>query len=196
MFYPHPDLRYPISNQWPLWQIVLVALLLAAVSGLALVRLRREPWFATGWFWYLGTLVPVIGIVQVGGQAMADRYTYMPLIGVFICLVWGAAEWGRVRGEGRGAKGEGHFPHPGPARPAAALPLTSATARSSKFDVQRSTFGVQGPSRARGMALAMAGVLVLGACVVLTRTQVGYWRNESILFAARPGGHPEQPHGT
>ena len=46
-------------------------------------------WLATGWFWYLGTLVPVIGLVQVGAQAMADRYTYIPSIGLFIAVVWG-----------------------------------------------------------------------------------------------------------
>jgi protein O-mannosyl-transferase len=93
VFYPHPDLRYPISTQWPGWQIALAALLLAAVSTQALRWLRREPWFATGWFWFLGTLIPAIGIVQAGGQALADRYTYIPLIGLFISLAWGAAEW-------------------------------------------------------------------------------------------------------
>jgi Flp pilus assembly protein TadD len=59
---------------------------------MALRRLRPEPWLAVGWFWFLGTLAPVIGLIQVGGQAMADRYTYIPLIGVFIAVVWTAAE--------------------------------------------------------------------------------------------------------
>jgi len=90
VFYPHPDIRYPISHQWADWKIALAALLLIALSAWALFRARRQPWFAVGWFWYLGTLVPVIGIIQVGGQALADRYTYIPLIGVFICLAWGA----------------------------------------------------------------------------------------------------------
>ena len=53
---------------------------------------RRYPYLAVGWLWYLGTLVPVIGLVQVGGQAMADRYTYVPLIGLFIIVAWGAYE--------------------------------------------------------------------------------------------------------
>lgn len=60
-----------------------------AISLLALAMLRRRPYFSVGWFWYLGTLVPVIGLVQVGGQSMADRYTYMPIVGIFIIFSWG-----------------------------------------------------------------------------------------------------------
>jgi tetratricopeptide (TPR) repeat protein len=92
VFYPHPDTRYPVSHQWPAWGIAAGVLLLGAISWFALRRIRRQPWLAVGWFWFLGTLVPVIGLVQVGGQAMADRYTYIPLIGIFICVVWSAAE--------------------------------------------------------------------------------------------------------
>ena len=91
VFYPHPALHHPAPNQWPLWQVAIAGLLLLAISAAAFLCRRRQPWFVTGWFWYLGTLVPVIGIIQVGDQAMADRYTYVPLIGIFICLVWGAA---------------------------------------------------------------------------------------------------------
>ena len=92
VFYPHPATRYPVSHQWPAWAIAAGVLLLAAASWFALGRLRRQPWLAVGWFWFLGTLVPVIGLIQVGGQAMADRYTYIPLIGIFILIVWAAAE--------------------------------------------------------------------------------------------------------
>ena len=56
---------------------------------LALVARHRAPFVAVGWFWYLGTLVPVIGLLQVGGQALADRYTYVPLIGIFVVVAWG-----------------------------------------------------------------------------------------------------------
>ena len=55
--------------------------------------IKKAPYFAVGWFWYLGTLVPVIGIVQVGGQAMADRYAYVPLIGIFIIVAWGLPDF-------------------------------------------------------------------------------------------------------
>lgn len=100
VFYPHPALRYPHSHQWPAGALVAAALLLAAISLLAVLWRKRRPWLAVGWLWYLGTLVPVIGIVQVGRQGMADRYSYIPLIGIFICLVWGTVEaWGVGRGK-------------------------------------------------------------------------------------------------
>ncbi len=80
---------------WPSWQVGLAALALV-VATVAVVRLaRRRPYFAVGWFWYLGMLVPVIGLVQVGMQTMADRYTYIPLIGVFIVLAWGGWDLAR-----------------------------------------------------------------------------------------------------
>jgi protein O-mannosyl-transferase len=91
VYYPHPDIRYPESHQWPFWALVLSALGLAAVSLAAIIRRRTLPWLVTGWFWFLGMLVPVIGFVQAGTFGMADRYTYLPLIGLFICIVWGAA---------------------------------------------------------------------------------------------------------
>jgi Tfp pilus assembly protein PilF len=67
-------------------------LFLAMATVFATMVRRRFPYLFTGWFWFLGTLVPVIGIVKVGSQAMADRYTYIPLIGIFIMLVWGLSE--------------------------------------------------------------------------------------------------------
>ena len=112
IFYQHPNVRYfaphhdalhPASDQWPGWEIGAAALLLALISLGALLRLKRQPWFATGWFWYLGTLVPVIGIIQVGAQAMADRYTYIPLIGIFLCFVWGGADFFTGRRSGPAA---------------------------------------------------------------------------------------------
>lgn len=77
---------YPMPTEFPVWKVAGAALLLAALTVLALLARR----YATvGWLWFLGTLVPVIGIVQVGGQAMADRYTYLPSIGLFLIAVWG-----------------------------------------------------------------------------------------------------------
>ena len=87
VFYPHPNL--PGGVPWSVWQIA-GALLLVAGSLAAVVVWRRERWLAVGWLWFLGTLVPVIGWVQAGHQAMADRYTYFPSIGLAIVLVFGA----------------------------------------------------------------------------------------------------------
>jgi hypothetical protein len=92
VLYPHPALHYPVSEHWPGWEILAGGLLLLAISALCICQLRRRPWLAVGWFWYLGTMVPVIGLVQVGDQAMADRYTYIPMIGPVISLVWLLAE--------------------------------------------------------------------------------------------------------
>jgi tetratricopeptide (TPR) repeat protein len=80
---------YPHQRLFAWWEIAGAALLLLAVTGLAVRASNRHPWFPVGWFWFLGTLVPVIGIVQVGSQAMADRYTYLPSIGLFVAVAWG-----------------------------------------------------------------------------------------------------------
>jgi tetratricopeptide (TPR) repeat protein len=81
---------YPLPPSIPLWKAALAAALLAALTALALARLRRAPWLAVGWLWFAGMLAPVSGLVQVGRQAMADRYTYLPSIGLFIAVVWSA----------------------------------------------------------------------------------------------------------
>ena len=87
-FYPSP---YRMDQVYPAG--LLAGLLLIAITVLVLALARRAPYLTVGWFWYLGTLVPVIGVVQViGGHGMADRYTYVPLIGLFIALVWGVME--------------------------------------------------------------------------------------------------------
>ena len=81
VIYPHPGMP-------PEWRIMIAGILLAGITGLTLKFAKSKPWFIIGWLWFLGTLVPVIGLVQVGTQAIADRYTYMPLIGLFIMLAW------------------------------------------------------------------------------------------------------------
>jgi protein O-mannosyl-transferase len=81
VFYPHPSAG--IAG----WKIVVSAVVLLAITVIVIL-LRRRRYLLAGWLWYLGVLVPVIGFVQVGTQAMADRYTYIPLTGVFIMLVW------------------------------------------------------------------------------------------------------------
>ncbi len=84
VLYPHP------RDSLPLWQVILAILFLAALSALAWVSRRKYPWAAVGWLWYLGMLVPMIGVFQVGNQARADRYTYLPQIGLYIIVTWSA----------------------------------------------------------------------------------------------------------
>ena len=91
LFYP-ADLAvyYPYSKNLWTWQAAVSVLTLAAISALCVWQYKRRPFLIVGWLWFLGTLVPVIGIVQVGSQSLADRYTYIPYFGLFIMLVWGA----------------------------------------------------------------------------------------------------------
>jgi Flp pilus assembly protein TadD len=83
---------YPFSRPLPEWWVVGSLLGFLAMSIAAIRAGRRYPYVAVGWLWYVGTLVPVIGIIQVGSQAMADRYTYVPLVGLFIVVAWGAVD--------------------------------------------------------------------------------------------------------
>ena len=83
VFYPHP------FGTLSLWYVFLAALAIAVISFFSIRSFKQHPYVAVGWFWYVGTLIPVIGFIQVGAQAMADRYTYIPLIGLFIIAAWG-----------------------------------------------------------------------------------------------------------
>jgi len=89
LLYPHPNL--PGGTPWQPWQVLASAATLIAVSAAVIIE-RRRPYLAVGWFWFLGTLVPVIGIVQAGTQGIADRYTYVPCIGLTIALAWGGRD--------------------------------------------------------------------------------------------------------
>jgi tetratricopeptide (TPR) repeat protein len=86
VLYPYPKFLMP----WQVWGSVF---LLIAITVAVFMMAKRTPYLATGWLWYAGTLVPVIGILQAGDQAMADRYTYIPLIGLFIMMAWGVPEF-------------------------------------------------------------------------------------------------------
>ena len=90
VLYPHP------MSSLGVWPVVAAAILLLAISALVAENLHRR-YLTVGWLWFLGTLVPMIGLVQVGYQAMADRYAYLPLIGLFIMACWGIADWAEGR---------------------------------------------------------------------------------------------------
>lgn len=85
VFYPYPKIV-----QW--WEFGGAIVFLVLVSFLSIIFIKKRPYLIVGWLWYLGTLVPVVGLVQVGSQSMADRYTYVPLIGIFIMIAWGMPE--------------------------------------------------------------------------------------------------------
>jgi hypothetical protein len=83
---------YPYQKNWPLWFVLTAAVLLLVWSAIVILRARKNPFLFFGWFYFVGTLVPTIGLVQVGPQAMADRYSYLPSIGLFVLIVWGVNE--------------------------------------------------------------------------------------------------------
>jgi hypothetical protein len=126
LIYPHP------GTSLKTWEVLAALVLLLAVTALVL-RERRRRYLLVGWFWFLGTMVPMIGLVQVGEQAMADRYAYLPFIGLFIMICWGVADWAAQR-------------------------KVSAT------------------------VLAGASVVVLVALSVVAYRQLGYWRDNVILW--------------
>ena len=87
MLYPHP------GSSLRLWQVLASLVLLLAISALVIEQRRRRRYLLVGWLWFLGTLVPMIGVVQVGVQAMADRYAYLPFVGLFIMVAWLVSDW-------------------------------------------------------------------------------------------------------
>jgi tetratricopeptide (TPR) repeat protein len=126
VYYPYPD-------RWPATIVCSACLVLLVVSVFAIALRRNHPYLLVGWFWFIGTLAPVIGLVQVGLQAMADRYTYVPSLGIFMMLAWGIHDLS---------------------------------------------------SRWRGKLLkpALAAALVVPLCIVLSRHQIGYWKDSETLF--------------
>lgn len=97
VYYPHPA---SLGKGVPWGEVVLAGSFLVAVTFVSIVCFRRRTYLLAGWLWFLGTLVPVIGLVQVGGQSMADRYTYIPLVGLFMMAAWGT--WDLLPGTRRG----------------------------------------------------------------------------------------------
>jgi len=90
LLYPHPG----VSLNW--WQVAAAALVLLVITAFVVIA-RRHRYLPVGWFWFLGKLVPMLGIVQVGVQAMADRYAYVSFLGLFIMVCWGVADWAEAR---------------------------------------------------------------------------------------------------
>jgi protein O-mannosyl-transferase len=178
---------YPYPPAWPLWQVVAAGGVLLLASGLALwsgrtgsagipagvgptaptpAGCRRSQWrgyVPMGWFWFVGTLVPVIGLIQVGGQSMADRYTYLPLIGLFVLIVWGAADLtASSRHNVNTLERYNGQPAPG-------LVAPQATRLCTGWPWRR-------------LGLGTAALVLLAACALLARRQALCWANSSSLF--------------
>ena len=145
VYYPHPE-------YWPVEEVLLAGVFLSGIFVWFFVLRNRHPFLLMGWLWFLGTLVPVIGLVQVGGQAMADRYLYIPSIGLLVLIIWGAEEiWSATEGnEGKNA-------------------------RIGAFNGASSRLLLRG-------SLTMAELAALVACCVLTRQQLAYWRSSETLW--------------
>jgi len=96
---------YPNHQDKTLWMAALAFIALGAITGLVLLRRDRSPWLAVGWLWFCGAMVPMIGLVQSGGQSMADRFTYLPMIGIVIAAAWSVPQWMFETARGRAMLG-------------------------------------------------------------------------------------------
>jgi len=149
---------YPLPRvQPPVWVWLGALLLLILLPVLGVWRRRTQPWLGVGWLWFFVMILPVSGIVQVGLQSVADRYTYLPSIGLFILAVWGLAE----------LAGNSPAVWAGDPRARAGQPDDSAPAPRVN---------------STGYALAGAGAILVLACVADTRHQLGFWRDDITLF--------------
>jgi protein O-mannosyl-transferase len=175
---------YPYNPKPPVVEIAIAVALAVAVSVLAWRWRERLPWFPVGWLWFLGTLIPVIGIVQVGIQSRADRYTYLPSIGLWVLVVWTAARFAGV-----GA-------------PAGSRPPTATTAGPGgpgdlwvgDGESQRSNAAV--PVGFARILLYLAGAALL-LFVILTRVQLSHWEDTGklMLHTERVAGPSELMRG-
>jgi len=147
VLYPHP-------GDWPLWETLGCGALLLSIFALVVTLGRRRPYLVVGWLWFFGTLIPVVGLIQVGVQSMADRYTYVPIIGLFLMIVWATGDWVLRKRSG--------------------IPA-SAASKSAKGGWD---FGGGRELAACGF---VAGASLL-ACAVLTSRQLTFWRNSEALF--------------
>ncbi len=152
---------YPYAASESPSRVVFSALMLIGLTVLAVRAGTRYAYAPVGWFWYVGTLVPVIGLIQVGSQPMADRYTYLPLIGLFIVVVWGLPDV--MRGFAVRLSG-----------PAAAFALRAQEA--GRYDKS----GPAPAGRYVGYVIAAAAAMI--ACIIVARQQVAVWGNSIDLW--------------
>ena len=157
-FYPHPN------DQLPFWQVLLSIAFLISVSLLAILSRKERPYIFTGWFWYLGMLVPVIGLIEVGEQARADRYTYLPQIGLYILITWGFADLvALIMTHKSGSRSLTSEPQP-----------TTRRSREARAD------GPQGRGYKPLCAAIAAAIIIALSCSAFV--QASYWKNGEMLW--------------
>jgi protein O-mannosyl-transferase len=163
-FYPHPN------DQLPLWQVLLAIAFLIAVSLLAILWRKEQPYIFTGWFWYVGMLVPVIGLVEAGDQGRADRYTYLPQIGLHLLIAWGIADVMTSIMTRRARPQPFTTGRQPPARGARKSPAHSPPARGSK------------PAIRYQALCAVTAVAIIMLLSWRAFVQTSYWKNSEVLW--------------
>ncbi len=177
VFYPHPAARLPIG------EAVAALLILIAISAVAIFRRRRNPYLFVGWFWYLGMLVPVIGLVQVGLQGMADRYAYLPQIGLTIALAWSAAAVEQTfLSTGKKATTVGQT-FLSAERKRAKVGQTFLSAERKRAKVGQTFLSAEKKADYRPWASGVASALVLAGLMACAWRQTSFWRNSETLWA-------------
>jgi tetratricopeptide (TPR) repeat protein len=163
-FYPaNLAVAYPRRNlDLPAWQVAAAAALLAGVTAAALAAGRKYPYGVVGWFWYLGMMLPMIGLVQLGAEAEPDRFTYLPQIGICIALVWAAADATRRVGT---------------------VPIFVAGHHAKRGRHENGTVPLARPRwRLQTAFCGLASAAVLAALAVCAWCQTSYWRNSETLW--------------
>jgi tetratricopeptide (TPR) repeat protein/uncharacterized membrane protein YhaH (DUF805 family) len=163
VFYPHP------SNTLPVWEISLSIVLLLLATAAAITLRRKRPYFFTGWFWYLLMLLPVIGLIQVGSQAHADRYTYLSQIGLYILLAWAITDACTASVSAPNAFGVRRMEPAGAERHRREAERGERAGTSESNALQRRILGVT----------ASVATIVLAWCAHI---QASYWRNGESLW--------------
>jgi tetratricopeptide (TPR) repeat protein len=163
--------------QWPAWRLALAAFALVGITTLAIWQSRQRPYLIVGWLWFLGTLIPVIGLVQVGSQYMADRYSYVAFIGCFICLAWGG--WDLANSK-LGLK-------KAPSAPISPVtPGQGEGPASNKGEEKSSTIEevlcVSSRRVFKRRVLWTGSLLLIAVAALLTHYQLEYWRTSESLF--------------
>jgi protein O-mannosyl-transferase len=158
VLYPHPGTGLPV------WEAVGAGLLLVGITLLVIRAAGKRPYLPVGWFWFLGTLIPVIGLVQAGDQAMADRYTYVPLIGLFVMIAWGIPEIMEAWEHGGSGGSE--------------RPTSNSQRSTSKGQIRNPKSEI----RNANASLLVPACVVIVALSVCTWVQLGYWKDDATLF--------------